>query len=363
MKVLFVTKYAEMGASSRDRVYQYLPFLKKEGIQYTLCPVIPNRILKIWFGQHRVPALYRKLLVFLDHWPFAFLKYLRVALIAHSYDIVYIQKVLMPVPIQKIVGSLCPNVVFDFDDALFASPRDYSIYRFVHQLEASTRVVAGNDYLREYACKFNRNVDVIPTAIDISKFQPRCVGEDNRDRIVIGWVGNGPAHLDNLRLVRKPLKILGESYNLLFRIIGAMGSRELRNALQDATSCDIDFVDWLDPQKVPEEIAQFDIGIMPLKDDEFLKGKCARKALEYMAMAIPTVVSPVGMNSELIQDGVNGYLASTNEEWVEKLSLLVESTTLRQRLGQAGRKTVEEKYSLTLSASRFITLLNECASR
>jgi glycosyltransferase involved in cell wall biosynthesis len=99
-----------------------------------------------------------------------------------------------------------------------------------------------------------------------------------------------------------------------------------------------------------------DIGIMPLADNEWSKGKCGFKLIQYGALGIPSVTSPVGVNTDIIQDGVNGYLASTDEEWVEKLSLLIKNEDLRKQLGKAGRKTVEDQYSVEANKEKWISL-------
>lgn len=112
-----------------------------------------------------------------------------------------------------------------------------------------------------------------------------------------------------------------------------------------------------------EDIHYFDIGIMPLPDDEWTRGKCGMKGLQYMAAGIPTIMSPVGVNEEIIQDGVNGFLASTEAEWIDKLTTLIDSVDLRERIGMNGRKTVEEKYSVKANASLYLELFTKVLSR
>jgi len=119
-------------------------------------------------------------------------------------------------------------------------------------------------------------------------------------------------------------------------------------------------VDWAAATEV-RDLSEFDIGVMPLPDDEWARGKCGLKGLQYMALEIPTVMSPVGVNTEIIEDGRNGFLAAREDEWVEKLANLIESAGLRRELGQAARRTVEERYSVHSQRDRYVALLGRLA--
>ena len=125
---------------------------------------------------------------------------------------------------------------------------------------------------------------------------------------------------------------------------------------------DIKGIPWSSEIEI-DTLASFDIGIMPLPNDEWVKGKCGLKGLSYMSLEVPTIMSAVGINTEIITDGINGYLANTDEEWVNKISQLIDSFELRRRLGIAGRKTVEEKYSFDSQKNNYLQSFNELLTR
>jgi glycosyltransferase involved in cell wall biosynthesis len=250
---------------------------------------------------------------------------------------------------RKIAESGIP-IVFDFDDAIFVPYRSpsngyLSYLKFPQKTgticKLATHVMAGNDYLAEYARKFNRNVTVIPTTIDTEKYK-LVEKSENSHVITIGWSGSFSTvqHLDTIREVFRELAKT-EKFRLL--VIGTPNYR--------IDEVDVEAIPW----KADTEIAdleKIDIGVMPLPDDKWSRGKCGLKALQYMALGIPTICSPVGVNTKIIKDGENGFLASNREEWIEKLKRLLHSYELRKKLGLAGRKTVEENYSAKVQAPR-----------
>ena len=201
--------------------------------------------------------------------------------------------------------------------------------------------MVGNPYLAEYARQVNDRVTVIPTTIDTEKYQPSA-RKESAGPPVIGWTGSYSTvqHLDTLR---GALQKLAERESFRLRVIGTP-TYELPPVHVEAMS-------WRADTEL-EDLSAIDIGVMPLPDDKWSKGKCGLKALQFMAMGIPTICSPVGVNTDIIQDDQNGFIASTEDEWVDKLSRLLRSHELRQRLGQAGRSTVEQKYSAITQTPR-----------
>jgi glycosyltransferase involved in cell wall biosynthesis len=184
-------------------------------------------------------------------------------------------------------------------------------------------------------------VTVIPTTIDTEKYRvpPRT---EKSGPPVIGWTGSYSTvqHLDTLR---GTLKRLAERESFRLRVIGT--------PTYDFPSVDVEAMPWRAETEL-DDLAAIDIGMMPLPEDRWSKGKCGLKALQFMALGIPTVCSPVGVNTDIIQDDQNGFIAGTEDEWVDKLSRLLRSHELRQRLGQAGRFTVEQKYSAITQTPR-----------
>jgi glycosyltransferase involved in cell wall biosynthesis len=214
-------------------------------------------------------------------------------------------------------------------------------------------VIAGNENLKAYASAYNRNIVVIPTPVDTSRFVPRREPRPGSDRkVVIGWQGSNTT-APYLRMVGDALAEITRRYpEVEVEAIGGSYVPPVAPSLRVRR--------WTLEREL-EDLHGFDIGIMPMPDTEWTRGKCGFKALLYMACGVPPVCSPVGMTTDIVQDGQNGLLATTTEEWIEKLSLLVENPELRRQMGEAGRSTVEEKFSLTTHAPRFLETLQKTA--
>ena len=257
-------------------------------------------------------------------------------IVALFFDVVYIQKVVLSKFTITVLRALNANIIFDFDDAIF-------IYKdMIHLLTNSACVIVSNSFLKNFASKYNRRVYklISPVEIDGRPFQKK----DNL--ITLGWIGSPETskYLYQLIPVFKSLKEKFENLNIEF--MGAEKNRyfELLN---------IKITEWsLEREK--GYLQKVDIGIMPLIDDELSRGKAGYKLLQYMAAGIPCVASPVGINKEIVESGKNGFLANMPDEWLDKLSLLIRDTSLRQRFGQEGRRLSEEFYSYNVNVPRLI---------
>ena len=250
----------------------------------------------------------------------------------------------LPAFLEKIAKRINPNMLLEFDDAIFLTPLHG---RKIPKLIAMSRhVIVGNGYLRDYALKFNSNVSVIPTVVDTERYQTK---QDYRTqgKVNIGWVGlayNMP-YVQRLEGTFQKLKTEVGDFN--FTVIC---SKKLKmDGVQTV------FKPWNYDDEA-KDIGTFDIGIMPLPNDEWAKGKCGLKVLQYMACGVPVVASPVGVNQDIIKDGENGFLAATEKDWLQKLTLLACDEELRRKLGQKGRETVENRYSLKLWGPKVASL-------
>ncbi|MBT9147281.1 glycosyltransferase [candidate division NPL-UPA2 bacterium Unc8] len=353
MKVLFLSQTSELGPSSRYRVYQYLDYLRREGIDCDVHPAIPSKhYQKVYFTDNPLKKI--------PYFSLVFLKRLASLRFIKNYDIIFLQKEILPqfYPVlEKAISRLNNRIIFDFDDSIFMAPpqRDSLLYRLRYKnsipeiLKASSYVITGNDYLRNYALRFNRNVAVIPTSIDTDKYTAKRKASKKKDKIIIGWMGSRSTafYLEQLKGV---FKALSQKYRIGLHIIGADEYR--------IKGVDITNKRW-SLEKEVADLRELDIGVAPLIDDGWGRGKCGLKVLQYMGIGIPCVSSNVGVNAEIIVDGVNGFLAGTESEWIEKLSLLIEDKTLRRRLGAAGRRTVEKDFSLKENAPKLKSILEE----
>jgi glycosyltransferase involved in cell wall biosynthesis len=282
----------------------------------------------------------------------AFLRRLSTIGESKSYDMVYVFReasLLGPSIFERLIHFRHVPLVFDFDDAVFLPYRSPA-NGWLSLLKApgktgticrlASQVMVGNNYLAQYARQFNRNVTVIPTTIDTETYRVQPVR--NATSPVIGWTGSYST-VQHLDLLRSTFSELARRERFRVRVIGPSAYK--------LEGVDVEVVQWRSHTEA-QDLAAVDIGIMPLPDNPWSRGKCGCKALQYMGLGIPAVCSPVGMNTDLIRDGENGFLADNSEEWIAKLTRLLRSTELRRKLGLAGRKTVEERFSAASQVPR-----------
>ena len=349
MKILFLTMGIKIFPSSRVRVYQYIPHLSKEGFS---CRVIPYHSARYHTKDGREGS-WEKMGKFLRILAFLFL--------SPFYDLVFIQKVMLPIRLQKILKLLNPKLIFDFDDAVYLGHQTEDTEdnsskrnRFVESLKKSEYIVTANEYVRDnYVLEHNRRVTVITSPIDTDRYSPR-IEEKSGNEVVVGWIGT-PPNTVYLQPVHNVLKTLAQKYdNLRIELVGA----------SDLTldGVDIKVKEWGLETEV-NDLQNFDIGIMPVPDDEWSRVKGGYKLLQYMAVGIPAVASPVGINRQLILEGENGFSAETEAQWIEKLSLLIENPDLRRRMGNMARAGALDKYSFEISTPKLIKVLKSVGTR
>ena len=351
MRILFLTQTSRIGPASRYRAYQYVPLLEKEGISCAISPALPERCFSAFYLSRNV---WQKLPFCLLIAVRRFFDLFRV----RKYDVIFIQREIIPqaFPLfEKIIAFLNKNVVFDFDDAIFLVPPQRKslvyLFRCGNNIERIVRlsrlVITGNDYLKKYASRFNSNVEVLPTAIDTGRWQPGK--KEKKEKIVIGWIGSMHTIM-YLETISGVLKELAGDFSLRVLVIGT----------RDFSIKGVEVIcrPWGFNSEV-SDVNDMDIGVAPLFDDDWGRGKCGLKALQYMACGVPVVCSNAGVYKEIIQDGENGLLAQTQSEWKEKLACLLRDAGLRERIGDAGRRMVEKSYSLNVNALRLKILLED----
>lgn len=347
MKVLaLMPALYDTSPGQRYRLEQWEPLLRERGVEITYEAFEDPELHALIYK----PGLLGKKLQLVTR---ALNRRMSLVRRVKDYDLVYILReaaLLGPPVFEKLIHQRRVPIVFDFDDAIFVSYRSpsngyLSYLKFASKTKTICRlashVMVGNPYLAEYARQVNDRVTVIPTTIDTEKYRvpPR---KEKNGPVVIGWTGSYSTvqHLDTLR---GALKKLAERESFRLRVIGTPS--------YECAPVEVEAMPWRASTEL-EDLGEIDIGVMPLPDDRWSKGKCGLKALQFMALGIPTVCSPVGVNTDIIQDDENGFIAGTEDEWVDKLSRLLRSEELRQRLGQAGRRTVEQKYSAITQTPR-----------
>lgn len=353
-KILFLTVHRpDRSPSQRFRFEQYIPFLNQNGFQCTHSFLLNAESDKIFYSKGKI---FGKLGIVLK----SFFKLWSLSSKANDYDFIFIQRetfMLGTSFFEKRFAKSKAKLIFDFDDSIWLLDVSNAnkAFAFLKNPNKTAEiisicdvVVGGNPYLCNYAKQFNSNVKLIPTTIDTVEYTNK--GNKNTS-VCIGWSGS-----------LTTLKHFDFAVPFLIKLKQKFGDRISIKAIGDANykndKLDVIALPWKKETEV-EELSSFDIGIMPLPDDKWASGKCGLKGLQYMALEIPTIMSPVGVNSEIIQDGMNGYLASTEQEWLDKLTQLIESKELREKIGKAGRKTVEEKYSIESQKNNYLKLFKE----
>jgi glycosyltransferase involved in cell wall biosynthesis len=346
----FVPSIYDTNPSQRFRMEQWEPLLRRRGVEVTFRPFESDALHAVLYKPGMAGQKLR-------HVARAFARRASELREVRRFDAVYVLRemaLLGPPLFERWVARCGVPFVFDFDDAVFVpyvSPANgyLSYLKFPGKTRTICRlaahVMAGNPYLADYARQVNGRVTVVPTTIDTAKYTVE--EREASDPPVIGWSGSFSTaqHLDTLR---PALRRLARKERFRLRVIGAPGYR--------VEGVDVEALPWR-PETEVEDLRRIDIGVMPLPDEPWSRGKCGLKALQYMALAVPTVCSPVGVNAEIIGDGENGYIASTEDEWVGKLSRLLRSADERRRLGRAGRATVEARYSAEGQAPRVFQII------
>lgn len=357
VKALVISQYGSLAASSRTRVFQYLPFLEAKGVEVDLVVVVPDELV----SSTTSTSILRRSLYYLRCFLNTFRAGLHCVWSASDYHVIYVQKVLFPFPFPELLRHYRHKVVFDFDDAIFTTeaPSESWLARLRtirHQsglprmLKSSGHTIVENGYTGGHAARYGSKVEFITGPIDTAQYSPGSAGRDAQ--LVLGWIGSKTT-TRYLELIRAPLvEIKSRFPDLSIRLVGA-----------DAVSLDgleVENLDWSLESEV-RHLRTFHIGLMPLTDDPWTRGKGGYKLLQYMALGIPAVASPIGINKQIVEDGVDGYLAETDEEWIDRLSKLIVSSDLRGRMGKAGREKMIQEYSLEEASDKLLCIFQSAA--
>ncbi len=354
MRILFLTPHPTEGPSSRYRVEQYIPYLENRGIKCCVRPFISSACYKV---------LYKKRFYFKKgaYFLIGTLKRIFDLIIAIRSDIIFIHLEAYPFgpPVfEWILAVFKKKIIYDLDDAIYTRktgfPNIFLKYlkwpsKAKRIIRMAKYVVTCNEYLADYASKFNKNVAVIHTVVDTDRFMPK--DKPGNSELIIGWIGSHSTaiYLEELNNV---FYELSKRYKFTLKIIGAG-----RNRIE-SPNINVTNLEWFLKDEV-EQLQSFDIGVYPLPKDDWVLGKTGFKTIQYMSIGVPAVVSDIGANKIIIQDGVNGFLAQTQDEWVQKLANLIEDSALRKRVGLAARQTIEEKYSFKLTAPRILKIIQK----
>lgn len=354
IKVLALTKYGRIGASSRLRFLQYLPWLEQRGVQATVQALLSDEMLQTRY-QRGTYGLLPLIKAYVSRW--------RALLSRRQFDVLWIEKEAlpwMPLWLEHLLLRGVPYVL-DFDDAVFHT-YDQHRHAWVRRLYGqrldglmaqATLVVGGNKYLARRAQDAGaRWVEVLPTVIDLNRYPAPVHANDltNPHGVpCIVWIGS-PTTTHYLKMLQEPFQDLARSQPFVLRVVGGEAV--------DLPGVQVEVVPWSETSEVAS-ISACDVGIMPLLDSHWERGKCGYKLIQYMACGLPVVASPVGVNGEIVLGGKNGFLADAGSEWVETLGKLLSDAALRQQMGRAGRQRVEAEYCIQKTAPRLVGWLRK----
>ena len=352
MQIVFLAPYAKfITPTQRFRFEHYLPFLYERKLKYSYVTFVTEKDSKtlLLHGKN-----IQKLIIIL----IGIIKRLFLFLTIFKYDFVYIHREIIPIgpPIFEwfLAKVLKKKIIYDFDDAIWlsisseANPKIAKIkctWKVSKICSYSHIVTVGNEYLGVYAKQFCNDVRVIPTVVD-TEFYHNKVKNQNEKPLTIGWTGSFTT-LKYLNSVIPVIEKLKQRYEFDFLIIA--------NKDPKFTTIDYNYLEW-DSDSEIKDLLKMNIGIMPLLDTAIELGKCGFKAIQYMSLGIPAVVSPIGANVKIVIDNENGFLATDFDEWYEKLEILLSSLELRNALGDSARNYIINNYSITSTKSMFLDL-------
>lgn len=356
-RILYIVPHRfNRSPGQRFRCEHFIPILEQHGFECTYA-----NLLNEWDDLHfySKTAFAQKIWILVK----SFSKRLVHCIQARNYDAIFIYREAFMIGttlFERLLHVWGKPILYDFDDSIWLNDTSEGNKRFAWLkntkktntiITMSHTVIVGNSYLAQYAMHFNPQVVVIPTTID-TNYHIRTQAHTSTNSVCIGWTGTETTLKHFTTIVPVLLKIKQTYGNrVCFKVIS--------NVPFHHADLDIEFVHWNAASEI-EDLQTIDIGIMPLPNDEWSKGKCGFKGLQYMSLEIPSILSPVGVNTEIISHGTNGFLAETEQEWEQCLTALIEDEELRKIFGKAGRKTIEDRFSIHSQKDRYLSIFRNC---
>ena len=355
MNILLLSRYSRLGASSRLRTMQYLPDLISNGFTIELAPFFDDIYLReLYKGKRK---------------SFSTMKYFfkRIKEIKNqiSPELIWIEKEAFPWIPWFIEANLLPKdipIITDYDDAVFHryDMHDKKIIRILMRnkikkvMQNSSIVMTGNPYLQKYAIDAGAKKScIVPTVVDLNSY---IVKEESFNKNVkrVGWIGTPQTWQELANPIHKTLSSILKKNNSIFRAIGASMESSLNDTLE--------IIPWTEESEV-ELIQSMDIGVMPLPDNPWTRGKCGYKLIQYMACGLPVVASSVGVNCDIVENGINGFLVDNDDDWQKAIEKLLNDPNLRREMGMAGRKKIEEQFSLQTWGPRVAKMFKDVCNQ
>ena len=349
-KIAFIVQQPkEYSPSQRFRVELWEDILLENGYEFETFPFLDVPTIKILYQQgHLLQKVWGVFKGFSR----------RICSIPKlvKYDYLFIQREMSPIgpPIFEYILAkwFKKKLIFDFDDAIWITDKKHNpLMGFVKNYQKipkiikwSYKVAAGNDVLLNYAKTYNPNSFKIPTCVDTIHYHNQLKNQ-HTNKVVIGWTGSHSTmvYLDTFMPVYERLL---KKYDLELIIIS--------NKAPTYQLPSITYIPWNAKTEI-EDLLRFNIGVMPLVNDLWSEGKCGFKLIQYLALGIPAVASPVGINTKIIEPK-NGYLCTTDEEWYQALETLIVNEQLRKNMGEAGRQKIQSEFCIHAIKSDFLQL-------
>lgn len=352
MRVLVLAKYGARAASTRQRMLQYRPYLESRGIELELRPLLGDDYIERFARGASQPRS-----VIIE----GYVRRIADLLQARRFDAVWVQYEALPYfPgfAEQVLALTGAPIVYDIDDAIFhqydrhpsSLVRRMLGRKLVPLLRGASACLCGNAYLQSYAVRYCSNSNIVPTVVDTNYYRPSHGARSSAP--VIGWIGS-PSTWSYVEPLLPTLMPLLARYGVTMRVVGA-GPRA--RGIEG-----VDAIEWAEANEVTD-IQQMDIGIMPLPDESWARGKCGYKLIQYMACGLPVIASPVGVNREIVTPGRNGFLATDKGQWVQALERLIGDAELRRAFGNDGIGTIEARYSLRSQQKRVADALEQAAA-
>jgi len=336
-RMLMLTDGNIDNASARIRAIQYIPYFEKQGYQITLIPRVPKKPTHLFDKYFIFPILKR-----------LFNVRMVLALLFVNWKFVFIQRVFVTELLLKKLNAKSIPIIYDFDDAVYINSKNpESKEKTETMIRSASKVIISTDYLQAFCVQNGKTAEVINTPVETDRIRPTV--KSSNHIFTIGWIGS-PWTSGFLEIVEKPLQRLAKKYTFCFLTIGAK---------QDYTIEGINHVarPW-SYENENKDLGNMDIGIMPLPNTDYAGMKGGYKLILYMAAGIACVASPVGINQMIIEPGENGFLASNEEEWYEKLELLIKDSVFRSHLGATGRQNAIELYSREVCFNKLLNIIH-----
>lgn len=354
MKILYFTKYTNLGASSRLRSFQFFPLLEASGFRVEVSPLFNDNYLKALYNKKKIKNL---IIIFCYIRRFFHLFKVR------NYDLIVIEKELFPyfpAFVEIIFNRLNIKYIVDYDDAIFhkydlsTNPYLKILSDKIDKVMANSRYVfAGNSYLAERAKKAgSKNIAILPTVININKY--KIIDNKDKSKFILGWIGSPSTYIYIKELFPVFYELKKKYSHFYVNIIGAKQEPLKKDEF-------INFIPWSENEEVLE-INKFDIGIMPLHNTPWELGKCSYKLIQYMGCYKPIIGSSVGMNKEVIQNNFNGFLVGEND-WFSQIEFCINNQENIEKMGINGRHLIENKYNVNVNVNEIIKIFNKITNR